>query len=65
MKSTVGFLVHIVSVDLTLLWHMSYEAGHLEMPAETFRCHGWTVSSENQTLLILTLQHFFAVLERL
>lgn len=58
IKNNVGFLVHIVNVDLTFLWHMSYEIGYLEMPAGTFRCHGWTVSSENQTLLTLTLQPF-------
>lgn len=58
MKNTVGFLVHTASVDLTLLWHMSCEAGHLEMPAGTLRCHGWTVSSENQTWLFLILQPF-------
>lgn len=37
---------------------MSHEAGHLEMPAGAFRCNGWTVSSENQTRLSLTLQPF-------
>lgn len=55
MKNTVGFLMHILSIDLTFLWHMSCEVGHLEMLARTFRCQGWTVSSENQTLLTLTL----------
>ena len=58
MKNTMSFLVHTASMDLTLLWHVSCEAGHLEMPAGTFRCHGWTVSSENQTWLSQTLQLF-------
>lgn len=48
----------ILSVDLTCLWHTSCEAGRLEMLAGIFRCHGWTVSSENQTWLSLTLQPF-------
>lgn len=40
LKNIVGRLVH--SVNLTLLWHMSCEARHLEMLAVSFICYVWT-----------------------
>lgn len=40
MKNIVGSLAH--SVNLTLLWHLSCEARHLEMLAVSFICYVWT-----------------------